>query len=219
MANTYLPISLSLKNRPCLVVGGGKVALRKIDTLLDYDCDLTVIASETDDKIKYYASNNRLKLEQRPYKKSDSEKYGFVIAACDDEDVNRMVYDDCQNAGIPINVVDNPPLCDVIFPAVVRRDCLTVAVSTDGKAPFLSGYLRLILDDIFPKHWNRIARYAAEFRQALKSRWADNPNQKAECIDRFLKADWKEIIKDKSEEEIKIVIEDMLKQSEPESGE
>ena len=217
MSNTYLPISLSLKKRPCLIVGGGKVALRKIDTLLDFDCELTVIAPEIVDKIKYYTDNNRLKLEQRPYNKSDAEKYGFVIAACDDEDVNRMVYDDCQSAGIPINVVDNPPLCDVIFPAVIRRDCLTVAISTDGKAPFLSGYLRLILEEIFPKHWNRIARYAANFRKELKNRWTDNPNQKADCVDRFLKADWKEIIKENSEDEIKAIIEDMLKPSEPEA--
>ncbi|UCD17331.1 MAG: bifunctional precorrin-2 dehydrogenase/sirohydrochlorin ferrochelatase [Candidatus Zixiibacteriota bacterium] len=210
MANSYLPVSISLKNRTCLIIGGGKVALRKIDTLLDYDPAITVIAPEPDEKIRYYAAKGKLTLQERGYKSPEASDYGLVIAASDDIEVNKRVYDDCQRTGTPVNVVDNPNLCDFIFPAVVKRDFLTVAVSTDGKAPFLSGHLRLILDDVFPAHWKKIARHAAEFRKRLQERWADNPNEKAEAISRFLSADWKKMIKEHDDGEIRARLDRML---------
>ena len=210
MANTYLPISISLKNRPCLIVGGGRVALRKIDTLLNYDSTITVIAPEVDEKIKYYADKGRLALEARAYASPEANRFGLVIAASDDLEVNKQVYADCREAGIPVNVVDNPPYCDFIFPAVVKRDHMTVAVSTDGTAPFLSGYLRLLLDDVFPQHWNKIARYAAEFRNRMQERLADKPNEKAEAINRFLNADWKSMVKRFSDEQISERLDGMI---------
>jgi len=210
MANTYLPISISLAHRPCLIVGGGRVALRKVDTLLNYDSTITVIAPEVDEKIRYYADKGRLTLEERDYASPEANRYGLVIAASDDLDVNKQVYNDCREVGVPVNVVDNPPYCDFIFPAVVRRDNLSVAVSTDGKAPFLSGHLRLLLDDVFPQHWNKIARYAAKFRSRMQERLAEQPNDKAEAIGRFLNADWKAMVKRLSEEEISERLDKMI---------
>ena len=202
MANVFLPITISLKDRPCLVVGGGAVALRKINTLLDYESDITVIAPEPVEKIEYYADKKSLKLEKREYDSPEASKYGLVISASDDKALNEQVSEDCKSAGVPVNVVDSPKLCDFIFPAVVKRDCMTVAVATDGKAPFLAGHLRMILDDIFPGRWKKIAKLSALFRKKVQRHWKGQPGKKVESLNRFLNADWKSILKNMDDRQI-----------------
>ena len=212
MANKYLPISISLKARPCLVVGGGSVALRKIETLLEYDSQITVVAPEPLEKIEYYAKKGKLKLERREYKSPEAQQYGIVISASDDDGVNEAVYKDCKAAGIPVNVVDNSAMCDVIFPAVLKRDCLTVAVSTDGKAPFLSGHLRLILEGVFPERWSKLAKMAARFRAKVQKQFKDQPDRKAAALQRFLNADWQTLLKEKSGQQLEQELEKLLKE-------
>lgn len=207
MAHKYFPINLSIRNRRALVVGGGTVALRKVDTLLDYDADVTVIAPEPNDKIEYYASKNKITLHQRAYQSPEAAGYGLVISASDDSAVNHEVYDDCDSAGVLVNIVDNPPLCSFTFPATVRRDCLSLAISTDGKAPFLAAHLRLILEEFFPQHWSKIARLAAEYRKLVQTRWGDDPDRRMAALERFLSADWKELVKEKDERELMDVLE------------
>jgi len=211
MSYSYMPVSISMQNRKCLVVGGGRVALRKVDTLLNYEAEITVIAPELDKKIEYYAEKGMLKAEKRPYKPPEAALFGLVISASDDNDINKQVHDDCRGAGVPVNVVDNPPLCDFIFPAVVRRGCISVAVSSDGKAPFLSGHLRFILENMFEeRRWNKISAYAAQFRKKVQKRWPDDSDKKTTCYGRFLDTDWKDIIMEKNAEEIEQMMDEMI---------
>lgn len=210
MAYEYLPVSLSLEGKQCLVVGGGNVALRKIETLLEYNVALTVVAIQPVEKLKYYADKGKLELQMREYQSPEASRFDIVIAASDSSESNQIVARDCREARVPINAVDNPDLCDFIFPAVLRRDCLTVAVSTDGKAPFLSGHLRLILDSVFPERWAKIARYSAQFRNMVFSRWKDNRTMKLKAYGRFLDADWKQMINDLDDKQIEITLEKML---------
>jgi siroheme synthase-like protein len=210
MANKFLPISISLKNRPCLIIGGGGVALRKLNTLLDYDCDITVIAPEPFERIEYFAGKGLIKLEKRGYKSPEAKNYGLVISASNDKALNRQVYEDCKAAGLPVNVVDSPALCDFIFPAVVARDCLSVAVSTDGKAPFLAGHLRLILESVFPERWKKIAKLSASFRKKVRRHWQNQPGKQAESYNRFLNADWQTILEKMSDNEIDQELNNLL---------
>ena len=210
MPNTYMPITLSMKQRSVLVVGGGTVALRKVDTLLDYDTAITVIAPAVDDKLEYYASTGRILLEMRAYSSPEAAAFGLVIAASDDTALNRQISADARAAGVLVNAVDDPAHCDFIFPAVVKRDCLTAAVSTDGKAPFVAGHLRIILGNIFPEHWNQLMRYASAFRKQVQKRWKDNPEKKQLCYASFLEADWKTLLKQKSKDDIEHELEQML---------
>lgn len=210
MANKYMPISLTVHGRKCLVVGGGTVALRKIDNLLLYDMSVTVVAPELDPKIAYYGERGRITVEAREYRSPEAALYSVVIAASDDEAVNKQVYDDTRNTGALVNVVDNPPLCDFILPALVKREALTLAVSTDGTAPFLAGHLRLILENIFPEHWNELIQLAGEFRKEVQKRYAGDPGKKQLCYERFLEADWKALLKEKSKPEIRHDMEEML---------
>jgi siroheme synthase-like protein len=197
MSNIFIPICLSLKNRNCLIVGGGNVALRKIDTLLNYQCYITVIAENSHDTISYYAKKNLLNLKTRSYKSPEASEYEIVISTLDNREINQLVHSDCKKSSTLINVVDNTSLCDFIFPAVIKRDSLTATVSTDGKAPFLSGHLKTILEDIFPSHWSKIAKYATEFREKVLKKWEDNPQKKKNCFDNFLSYDWKKIFEKK----------------------
>ncbi|MEW6016214.1 MAG: bifunctional precorrin-2 dehydrogenase/sirohydrochlorin ferrochelatase [Candidatus Zixiibacteriota bacterium] len=212
MTYKYLPVSLSLEGKRCLVVGGGNVALRKIETLLEYNAALTVVAIEPVEKLNYYAEKGKLRLEKREYQSPEASRYDIVIAASDSLESNQVVARDCREAHVPINAVDNPDLCDFIFPAILRRDCLTVAVSTDGKAPFLSGHLRLILDSVFPERWAKIAHYAAQFRNMVFSRWKDNRTMKLKAYGRFLDADWKQMTNDLDDSQIEIALEKMLEE-------
>jgi len=210
MPHKFMPISVSLRDRPCLVVGGGLVALRKVESLLDYDTTITVVAPEVHEKLEYHAEHGRITLEKRDYQSSEAGRYGLVISATDDAALNARVHEDATGAGALVNVVDDPPYCDFIFPAVVRRESLTAAISTDGKAPFLSGHLRLVLENIFPAHWSRLMKLAGSFRNRVRSQWADDPAKKDACYAEFLEADWKTMLKESSEEEIEEELNRML---------
>lgn len=210
MSYSYMPVSVALTGRPCLVVGGGQVALRKIETLLDYDSDVTVVAPEVHDKVQYFADSGKIKLEKREYRSPEAKDYRLVISACDAMEVNRRVSDDCRAAGVLVNVADQPALCDLIFPAVVRRDCLTAAISTDGKAPFMAGHLRVILEDIFPAHWKKLMPLSARFRKMVQERWPGDVHQKTVCYSQFLEADWKNLLKEKDPDVVEAELERML---------
>jgi siroheme synthase-like protein len=202
-------MSLSLKDRNCLVVGGGNVALRKVETLLDYDTKVTVIAPTIHKRLRFYAESGQIEIEERLYKSPEAADSGLVISASSDMEVNKQVCKDARSAGVLVNVVDQPELCDFIFPAVLRRDCLTAAISTDGKAPFMAGHLKLILDTVFPKHWDRLMKLAAEFRRMVQERWGNDLATKNACYERFLDADWKVLLKEKKDPELKQLLEEM----------
>jgi len=210
MANNYMPITLSVNDRSCLVVGGGAVALRKVETLLDYETSITVISPEVDPKLESYLRRGKIRLEQRQYRSPEAASYGLVISASDEVEVNQTVCEDCRTAGVLVNVVDDPSRCDFIFPAVIRRDCLTAAVATDGKAPYVSAHLRVILGSIFPEHWNKLMRHATTFRKNVQKRWEADTVKKNDCYARFLDADWKTMLKQMSPEEIQEELNRML---------
>jgi siroheme synthase-like protein len=206
----FMPIGLSLKGRTCLVVGGGLAALRKVESLLEYDAAITVIASKVDEKLEYHAKRGRITLEKREYQSSEAAAYGLVVSAAEDVAVNRQVHGDARETGVLVNVVGDLAHCDFIFPEVLRRDCLTAAISTDGQAPFVSGHLRLVLDNIFPKHWERLMRLAASFRSSVQSRWANDPERINACYSEFLEADWKRMLEELSDEQIEKELTRML---------
>jgi siroheme synthase-like protein len=210
MKYNYMPISVSLKDRPCLVVGGGTVALRKVEALLDYETMITVVAPEVHEKLEYHASRGRIRLEKREYRSPEAAAFGVVVSASDDSELNRRVYEDAKGSGALVNVVDDPRHCDFIFPAVLRRDCLTTAISTDGKAPFMSGHLRAILENIFPGHWERLMSLAATYRVMVRDRWDGDPAKKSACYAEFLEADWQSLLKEMDDDEIRAELERML---------
>ena len=202
MGHQFLPINLKMKDKSCLVVGGGKAALRKIAVLLDYGCKLTVIAPEFEQQIEYYAQKEFLKIIKRPYQSPEAGAFDIAVAASNDVALNEQIAKDCRKMKVPVNIINVPELCDFTFPAVLRRDCLTVSVSTDGEAPFLAGQLRVILETLFPDRWAKIAQTASKYRKIATRKWGNNPDQRLRAYERFLSADWKKILEEMSDKEI-----------------
>jgi siroheme synthase-like protein len=214
MSYSYLPIGLSVKNKECLVVGGGTVALRKLENLADYDTRITVVAPDVHPQIEFLAREKKITLEKRGYRSPEAAAYGLVISATDNAELNQTVFEDGKGSGALVNVVDDPAHCDFIFPAVLRRDCLTAAISTDGKAPFMSGHLRMILEELFPKHWDRLAKLAVTYRKMVLDRWGNDSTSKKACYDRFMEANWTEMFGEMNNADIEAEMKKLLETAE-----
>jgi precorrin-2 dehydrogenase/sirohydrochlorin ferrochelatase len=139
------PVHLVLAGRPCLVVGGGRVARQKVRGLLDAGAQVTVVAPEIDPEIAAWAEAAPaagVTCERRPYRSPEAGGYRLVVAATGDPAVNQVVYDDAEAAGVWVNSADDPDRCSFILPARIRQGRLTVTVATGGHSPALSAWLR-----------------------------------------------------------------------------
>ena len=163
----YLPVFLDLKQRPCLLAGGGNVALRKLRLLLDAGASVTVVAPSIHPDI--IAAGAAVTLRMRAFEDTDILGQDLVIAATSDDAVNRHIFTLCRHAGTPVNVVDNPALCSFIFPAIIDRSPLTVAVSSGGRSPVLSRMVREQIESLLPNRLGDVARFAERWRDRIRS--------------------------------------------------
>ena len=147
--NRYYPIFLDLKDRSCLVVGGGEVACRKVTGLLEAGACIRVVACDAVGPLEALAKDNRIVLEKRGFVESDLERKHFVIAATDDRALNERISGACDKKGIICNVVDQPDLCSAIIPSVVKKGRLQIAVSTSGASPAMARRIRETLESRF----------------------------------------------------------------------
>ncbi len=169
----YLPIFLKLRGQTCLVVGGGQVALRKVHMLLRAGARLRLVAPQVSPEISALLMAAEHDVHIRAYQADDLDGVELVIAATDDEVVNRRVHADASARHLPVNVVDNPPLCSFIFPSIVDRSPLVVAVSSGGTSPVLARLLRSRLETLIPSGYGQLAALVGEFRQQAKHRFAN----------------------------------------------
>ncbi|MBA1192177.1 MAG: cysG [Pseudomonas sp.] len=169
----YLPLFHKLHGARVLVVGGGEIALRKARLLADAGAALRVVAPEVDGQLAAMAREGGGEVQVRGYQTSDLDGCRLVIAATDDPGLNAQVSADAQLRSLPVNVVDAPALCTVIFPAIVDRSPLVVAVSSGGDAPVLARLIRARLEAWIPAAYGELAGLAARFRHQVKSLYPD----------------------------------------------
>ena len=169
----YLPVFLKVKGRPCLVVGGGKVAARKASLLQRAGARVTVIAPEICDELGQMAEQGQLSCERRTFDDSDMHDKTLVIAATNDKALNERVSQLASERHIPANIADNPELCNFIMPSVIDRSPVQVAVSTGGSSPVLARLLRSKLESFIPAAYGRLARLVDDYRQDVKQRFAE----------------------------------------------
>lgn len=169
----FLPLFHILRGRRALLVGGGDVALRKARLLNDAGAILRVVAPEVHSELRELVNGEGGELLLRPYRQADLQDCVLVIAATDDEPLNAQVSRDANERGVPVNVVDAPALCSVIFPAIVDRSPLVVAVSSGGDAPVLARLLRAKLETWIPATYGQLAGLASRFRERVKQRLPD----------------------------------------------
>lgn len=166
----YYPIFLDLRDRPCLVIGGGPVAERKVEALLRVGARLTVISPVVTERLKSWAWEGRIRLVVRMYRPGDLDGYALAFAATDEGEVNAAVARDGRARGVWVNAADDPVHCDFILPSVLRRGDLVVAVATGGASPALSRAIREELEAYFTEDYAVLAEVVAEVRRELRER-------------------------------------------------
>jgi precorrin-2 dehydrogenase len=148
---------LRLKGRRCLVVGGGDVGLEKVEGLLACDADITLVAPEAHPGLVQLARENSIRWEQREYRAGDLEGCLIAIAATADTDVNIRVFEEAEARSMLVNVVDVPPLCNFILPAIVRTGPLAIAISTAGASPALAKRMKREVAELFGEEYADLA--------------------------------------------------------------
>ncbi|HEU0023141.1 MAG TPA: bifunctional precorrin-2 dehydrogenase/sirohydrochlorin ferrochelatase [Thermoleophilaceae bacterium] len=155
---------LRLSGRRCVVVGGGEVGLEKVEGLLACDGDVTLIAPEATGQLAELAAEGSIAWERREYRTEDLEGTFIVIAATGDTEVNIRVYEDAERRAMLVNVVDVPPLCTFILPAIIRTGPLAIAISTAGASPALAKRIRDEIADEYGEPYARLAILLNEVR-------------------------------------------------------
>jgi siroheme synthase-like protein len=156
---------LKLSGRRCVVVGGGEIGLEKVDGLLACDAQVTLIAPEAEPALQQYAGEGSIDWQRREYAgPEDLEGVFMAIAATNDTDVNIAVYDDAERRAMLVNVVDVPPLCNFILPAIVRTGPLAIAISTAGASPALAKRMKREIEGQFGESYARLAILLNEVR-------------------------------------------------------
>ena len=166
----FLPLFHNLKGRTVLVVGGGEIALRKARLLSEAGAVLRVVAPEVEPQLVELVKRGGGRSVVRGYVRDDLVGCVLAIAATDDEPLNAQVSEDAKALGMPVNVVDSPELCTVIFPAIVDRSPLMIAVSSGGDAPVLARLMRARIETWVPAVYGQLAGLAKKFRSQVKAK-------------------------------------------------
>jgi siroheme synthase-like protein len=148
---------LKLTGRRCLVVGGGEVGLEKVEGLLACDADVTLVSPGAVAELEALAVEGSIAWEQRAYEPADLEGTFMVIACTDDSEINIRVFDDAERRAMLVNIVDVPPLCNFILPAIVRTGPLAIAISTAGASPALAKRMKAEVGELFGEEYARLA--------------------------------------------------------------
>lgn len=178
MGNAY-PICLKLNGKPCLVIGGGEVASRKAQTLLEYGAKVDVITLSACEEMYLLSQKGSVDLTLRAYEDGDEAGYFLVFAATGDTNVNRRIADNCNKNNILLNAVDDPDNCDFYVPAQLNRNDVTVAISTYGKSPVLAAYLKDKIAETVTEEYGVLADLFGELRKEVNASGRSEKERKA----------------------------------------
>lgn len=181
----YYPIFLQLKNKPCLVVGGGQVGERKVEGLLKVGARVTVVSPEVTPRLASLAQEGYIEWRPRKYEPADLKGKVLVFVATRDRLLNARVAGDCQALGIWVNVADAPKESTFLVPAVVRKGSLQVAVSTSGQSPALAALLKKRLEKILGKEYDAFIQFLGELRPVLKQKFPEDQEKRARILRRL----------------------------------
>ena len=192
----YYPVNLDIRNRKCLVVGGGAVGTRKVMTLLDCGAKVTVVSTDVAEKLQELSDSDIIKLEKRPFQISDLDEMFLVMGATDNQEINREIHSEAERLGILCNIADRPEDCNFILPAIVNRGDLIIAISTSGKSPAFAKKMRKDLEKKFGTEYAEFLKLMGEIRNKLLSE-DHEPEAHKHLFEQLIKRDLVEMIKDR----------------------
>ena len=197
----YYPVHLDIRNRNCLVVGGGSVGTRKVVTLLDCGAEVTVISPAVTQQLRNYSAAGLIKLKERSYRSGDLAGMFLVIGATDDENLNRQISSDADQLNTLCNIADRPEVCNFILPSIVRRDDLVITISTSGKSPALAKNLRKKFEKQFGGEYGVFLKLMGAIRKKLLSQ-SHEPEAHKHLFEQLIAADLVEMIRQQKTEDI-----------------
>jgi len=148
---SYFPMFMDMKNLKVLLIGAGSIATEKLEKLVDFTTEITVIALSVEEEAHSLIEEHQLTLEERAYKKGDIEGFDIVIVATDTVALHKKIFEESRGSRILVNSVDNVEYCDFIFPSYVKKDDLTIAFSTGGASPAFAKQIRQHFEKIIPE--------------------------------------------------------------------
>ena len=163
----YFPAFIKLDNKKILIVGGGYIAYEKLDHLLDFTQDIYVIASEFSQEMMNRIEKENLGFEKRPYVKGDIKEYAVVIVAVDDIPLQADIFKESKEYNCLCNSVDSVDYCDFIFPSYIKKDDLTIAISTSGASPAMAKHMKLYLKNLIPDSISEFLKEMKNLRKTL----------------------------------------------------
>lgn len=206
---TLYPVNLKVKGRLCTVIGGGDVALRKVESLLDCGARARVVSPALDSGFE--PLHGRFEHVARPYHWGDLKDSFLAIAATDDEDTNRAVEEEARGRHVLVNVVDSPAQCDFYVPSSVVRGDLMITVSTGGRLPALSRQIRKRLEVEFPEEWAGVLDLMGKARQRLTFRIKDE-EERRRCLTELAEMDLLPVFLDGGREAVEAAIDKCISQ-------
>ncbi len=213
----FLPIFLDVKGKPCLVVGGGDIATRKVNLLRRAGAVVRVVAPRLGRALAGIRDSGDLEHLARDFQPSDLQDCHLAIAATDDPAVNRAVAAEAEARRIPVNVVDQPELCGFIVPSIIDRSPVVAAVSTGGASPVLARLIRTRLESLIPAGYGRLAELTRRYRDKVKIRFA-NPPDRRRFWDRVLQGAVAERVFSGHLQEAEAILAKELAESRPTTG-
>ncbi len=170
----YIPIFLDVGGKPCLVVGGGEVAARRVRALIEAGATVTIVSPELGAELAAIARRGRIRHLPRRYQRGDLTGFELAYGATDDGALQRELAAEARELGVQINVADEPELCSFIAPAVIRRGNLQIAISTSGASPALAARIRRELEPQFGPEYERLLEVLRRARMHLMGVEADS---------------------------------------------
>lgn len=208
-AMRYYPVNLDIKDRNCLVVGGGAVGRRKVLTLMDCGANVTVVSPEVDKKLLTLAGAGLITIKKRPYQASDLDGVFLVIGATNNEALNFQIKEDADRQNRLCNIVDRPGACNFILPSVVNRGDLIIAISTSGKSPAFAKRLREDLEKVYGPEYTAFLRLMGAIRGRLLKK-EHSPDAHRRIFEALIEKNLLELVKRKDADKINTLLSGII---------
>jgi precorrin-2 dehydrogenase/sirohydrochlorin ferrochelatase len=208
----YYPVNLDVQDRECLVVGGGGVSERKVNTLLECGAQVTVVTTIATEPLQSLASEGRIDLETKGYEPSDLEGKFLVIGATDSQEANEKISKDAAKRGLLCNIADRPAACSFVLPAIVRQGDLLITISTSNKSPAVARRIRQNLEKEFGPEYATLLKLMGAIRSRLLST-GKSPEAHRRMFERLLDEGLLEMIRDNRIKDVDSLLDDVLGES------